>query len=69
MKYNLIFFNFSLKADRSLANGLEYKLFYLLEAPIKNNLEILLNEQRFFIDETNLNNLYTVSTYLVDHKF
>lgn len=48
-----------------MANGLEYPLFNILEEPIKNNIDLLLNEEDGWIPETKICNLYIVRTYLL----
>lgn len=45
-----------------MANGLEYPLFNILEEPIKNNIDLLLNEESGWISETKICNLYNVRT-------
>lgn len=50
--------------DRSIAIGLEYPLFNILEEPIKNNIELLLDEEHDWISERKICDLYTVNNIL-----
>jgi hypothetical protein len=44
-----------------MINGLEYQLFYILEESIKNNIELLLDEnEHCWISERNICTLYIV---------
>lgn len=56
---NLIFCWFRKTNDQTLAYGLEYPLFSVLEEPIKNNIEILLDEYDW-ISERIICDLYNV---------
>jgi len=55
---------FSKINDQSIAYGLEYPLFDILEEPIKNNIELLLDEHNW-ISERIICDLYNVRKKIV----